>query len=103
MLALTETYSCTVLTASDGQTTSPPLRLPSHLDYLGPPPQVTRALLLDAEIILRRCRTVNTCVNTVLTPVLTPVSGQVLTRTNTYFCCVNTVPYSTFTVLNIKT
>jgi hypothetical protein len=39
---------------------------------------------------------------TVSTPVLTPVSGQVLTRTNTYFCCVNTVPYSAFTVSTLK-
>ena len=38
----------------------------------------------------------------VLTPVLTPVSGQVLTRTNTYFCCVNTVPYSAFTVSTLE-
>ena len=35
---------------------------------------------------------------TVLTPVLTPLSRQVLTRTNTYFCCFNTVPYSRFPV-----
>ena len=39
---------------------------------------------------------------TPLTPVLTPVSGQVLSRTHTYFCCVNTVPYSALTVSTLE-
>jgi hypothetical protein len=38
----------------------------------------------------------------VSTPVLTPVSRQVLTRTNTYFCCFNTVPYSNSAVSTLK-
>jgi hypothetical protein len=61
--------------------------------------RVVRAIFPSPRGRKRPLATVSTPVST---PVLTPVSRQVLTRTNTYFCCVNTVPYSNFAVSTLK-